>query len=135
MKRQSMLLVLLTTAAMLIYPSTFTSAAPVSVPGGPEAWEEQWNVPLPAGATPNDVLKSISDIWAAEKNWTSLKEDRVDSSGTTVWSFTDQTGKRWIATASAQSSPTKSGYAFVTLRIASASPLSDPRSAKRTCEL
>lgn len=133
MKTRSMLLVLLTTAAMLIYPPTFPSAAPVSLlGGGPEAWEEQWSVPLPAGATPKDVLKSISDIWAAEKNWTSLKEDRVNSSDTSVWRFTDQTGKRWIATASAESSPTKSGYAFVTLRIVSASTLSDPRLAKGT---
>jgi len=158
--KRSMLLILLTTAAMLtssitaeaqapavptaaklkpnvailIYALIFPSGAPVSLLGGPEAWEEQWSVPLPAGATPKDVLKSINEIWAAEKDWTSLKEDRIDSSDMSIWRFTDQTGKSWIATASAESSPTKSGQAFVTLRIVRASTLSS-RFVKGTCEL
>ena len=67
-----------------------------------EPWEEEWSVPLPFGAAAKDVLKSINDIWAAERNWTNVS--RADNSDVSVWEFVDKTGNHWVTTARAESS-------------------------------
>jgi hypothetical protein len=118
MKTRPVLLVLITTLG--VFTSSRAVPAQASTPTealNPEAWEEEWSMSLPPGTTPEDVLKSISDSWAAEKNWTSLNINGPGNSRISVWRFTDRTGQTWIATARAESCATQRGNILVTLKI------------------
>ena len=76
-----------------------------------------------------DVLRSINEEWAQEKNWIRLNQDSVAESEISVWKFTDRAGKSWIATASVEANEVQRGHALVKLKIASEASLE--RSAAR----
>jgi hypothetical protein len=118
MKTRSILLMLFTTLGIFIASNAVSAQTPTQTPNT-EPWEE-WSVSLPPGTTPEDVLKSINDGWASEKNWTNLNTNGPDNSRLSVWRFTDRTGQAWIATARAEPCEARRGNTLVTLKIVKA---------------
>lgn len=112
-----------------IYEPIFPAGTPLLMHGGVNAWAEEWSVPLAGDSRARDVLKSINEKWAKEKNWIRLNQDSLAESEISVWKFTDRTGKSWIATASVEANEVQRGHALVKLKIASVAALE--RSAAR----
>jgi len=132
MKTRFALLVLFTTVGIFISSNDVSaqSSAPTEIPNS-DPREEEWIVSLPSGTTPEDVLKSINDSWATEKNWTNLNTEGLSNSRISVWRFTDRTGQTWIATARAASCETQRGDTLVTLKIVRAASPVGPCWTKR----
>jgi hypothetical protein len=118
MKTRFVLIVLLTTFGIFTLSSSVSAQAPPPTEtADTKPWEEEWSLSLPAGTTPEDVLKSINEKWATEKNWTNLSTDGLSNSTISIWKFTDRTGQSWIATAKADPCQTHRGNTLVTLKI------------------
>jgi putative intracellular protease/amidase len=118
-----------------IYEPIFPIGTPLLMHGGVNAWAEEWSVPLAAGSSASDILKSINERWAKEKNWDRLDQDATQETEISVWKFTDRTGKRWIATASVAANEAQQGHALVKLKIASAASLKKSASSKELFRL
>jgi putative intracellular protease/amidase len=113
-----------------IYEPIFPVGTPLLMHGGVDAWAEEWSVPLTPDSSASDVLKSINERWAKEKNWVRLNQDATHETDISVWKFTDRGGKSWIATASAEANEAQHRHALVKLKIASAASLEESASRK-----
>ena len=118
MKMRFVLLLLFTTIGICMLSSSVSAQTlPPTQPSDTSSWEDEWSLSLPSGTTPEDVLKSINEKWATEKNWTNLNSDGLSNSTISIWKFTDPTGQAWIATARVDPCQTQRGNTLVTLKI------------------
>lgn len=118
-----------------IYEPIFPIGTPLLMHGGVDAWAEEWSVPLGRNSSASDIMKSINERWANEKNWVRLNQDSASETDISIWKFTDRAGKSWIATASAEANEAQRGHALVKLKIASVASLEKSASLKHLLRL